>query len=464
MNDEAILQEVAKEVEFFLSLPPQGDDLACMEDGVRDVAQKVGRVVLQALVDRRVAAARGGYRGSSVTTPDGRCARFERYEPREFVSYFGRVRLQRAYYWVAGATERGGYAPLDEELGLNDHEETPSLQRGLNALGVEAPFAKAARLLHEIARVDVSSRTIAEVTEDCGGDVRNETKARVAEAWKMFDGPTCHEVQQKEAWRRRERRRNTDVYAPWAKAAAPRVLYVQCDGGRVNTKEGWKEPKIGVFFSDDDRVAISKDRGELVRKEYVATMDSIEEFQQLVWEASLRWGSHKALKIIVLGDGAEGFQKRLEGLFPEAIQILDWYHAAEHLWEVGRELHGAGTPETKRWIDPLLTKLRAGGVEEVIATLKSLRPTTTTAREKIDDLIDYYTNNRNRMRYDEYESAGYFIGSGAVESGVKNVVNIRMKGCGMKWDIDRADRMLAARARYLSTALPLLTTSLQRAA
>ena len=381
------------------------------------------------------------------------------------MSYFGGVKLRRAYYWVAGADEHGGYAPLDVELGLNRHEETPALQRGLNALGVEAPFAKAERLLHELVRITIAPRTIAEVTEDCGGQVRGETSERVTTAWKVFEGPTYGEVKQKRAWRRGERRVSTDAYAPWAAANAPSVLYVQCDGGRLNTKrEGWKEPKVAVLFSDNDRMAISKDRGELIRKEYVATMEPIERFQQLVWEAGLRWGAYKAMKIVVLGDGAEGFQKRLEELYPEALQILDWYHAAEHLWEVGRELYGVGTSETERWVKPFLDTLRAGGVENVIALLEELRPTRTESAEKVEELIGYYKSNRGRMSYDKYEAAGYFIGSGAVESAVKNVVNIRMKGCGMKWDHDRADRLLSSRARYLSSATPMLDTAMRKAA
>jgi hypothetical protein len=464
MNDAAILQHVVADVEYFLTQSDENADLSDIEDRVRDVTRKLGCLLLQEKINRRVATSADGYRGNTVVAPDGRRARFERYEARDLVSYFGGVKLRRAYYWVAGADEHGGYAPLDVELGLNRHEETPALQRGLNALGVEAPFAKAERLLHELVRITVAPRTIAEVAEDCGGCVRAETNERTTTAWKVFEGPTCGDIKQKRAWRRGERRVSTEAYEPWADAKAPRVLYVQCDGGRLNTKEGWKEPKVAVLFSDDDRVAISKERGELIRKEYVATMETIENFQQLVWEAGLRWGAHKSSKVVVLGDGAEGFQKRLEELYPEALQILDWYHAAEHLWEVGRELHGVGTPASKRWVKPLLDTLRAGGVEKVIATLSRLRPSRDEARKKVNELIAYYTSNQARMRYEEYESAGYFIGSGAVESGVKNVVNIRMKGCGMKWDIDRADRLLASRARYLSSALPLLTTPTKLAA
>jgi hypothetical protein len=455
MNDDAIIALITEDVESFFASPLAGAKLDEMEDKARDIARSIQCRLLQEALNRRVASANDGYRGTVVTTPDGRRAQFERYEPRELTGYGGRVTLRRAYYWVVGADERGGYSPLDDELGLNDQEETPSLQRGLNALGVEAPFAKAERLLGELTRTTVAPRTIAEVTENCGGRIRAASEERVAEAWKVFEGPTCGKIRQKGSWRRGERRRAADSFAPWAWARTPEVLYVQCDGGRVNTKAGWKEPKVAVLFADVDRVAISKERGELIRKEYVGTMGEIEPFQHQVWEAGLRWGAHKAKKIVVLGDGAEGFQKRLEELYPEALQILDWYHAAEHLWEVGRALYGVGTDLTKAWVKPLLDELRAGGVESVIDKLKKLRPSKKEQREKIAELIGYYTSNRVRMRYNEYEAAGYFIGSGAVESGVKNVVNIRMKGCGMRWEHDRADRLLTSRARYLSSEVPL---------
>jgi hypothetical protein len=462
MTNAEIVARVAKEVEAYFAHDLNGLDLGQIEDLARDKGKEITRVLLQESLDRRCAAENAGYRGNCVTTPAGQRGFFQRYEQRELMSYCGALSLTRAYYWVPGDQQHGGYAPLDDELGLNDHEATPALQRGLRALGVEAPFAKAGRLLAELNRISVAPRTIAEVTEDHGAAVRAHNAERVREAWRVFEGPTCTQVQQQGAWRKGDRRLG-DRHARWSTARQSRVLYVQCDGGRVNTLAGWKEPKVAVLFADSDRAAISHERGELIRKEYVATMSDITEFQRMVWEAGLRWGSHKAARIVVLGDGAEGFQRRLEELYPEALQILDWYHAAEHLWEVARLLHGVDTPESKAWADPLVTQLRAGGVDEVIRALTSTITRKTETRKKIDELIGYYTSNRCRMRYHEYEAQGLFIGSGAVESGVKNVVNIRMKGCGMRWDIDRADRFLATRARYLSSDLPLLTPA-QKAA
>jgi len=444
MTNEEIVALITTEVEQFFCKDVSAWGMEDLENDTRELVTRVGQAIFQHQLERRVEASQRGYRGPRLEVGDGRVAHFERYEVRELRSYFGLVALERAYYWIPGDGRREQIAPLDGELGLNEHEATPALQKGLEALGVEVPFTRAERLLQELTRVQVSARTIAEVTEDAGGRLRAEKQPRVEEAWGVFEGPSCAKAKQGLGT-------VAGDLGKWSTVEGPARLYIQMDGGRVNTEEGWREPKVAVLFRQQDVAAVSKDRHELVRKEYVGTMEGIEQFMKHVWEAGLRWGAHQAKEIIVLGDGAECFQRRAEELYPEAVQILDWYHASEHLWEVARALYGAESAEAAKWAEPRIDKLRAGGVGEVLAELRQLRPRRREVAQKVAELIGYYESNRQRMKYDEFESKGYFIGSGSVESGVKNVVNMRMKGCGMKWNVDRADRMIHARAARLST-------------
>ena len=445
MPQEAVLDLVRKEVEDFLAMDVGSDEgLEILENQVRCLTRKIGESLLQHKLDVWVGKNRGGYMGQEIQTPEG-VAQFERYESRRLQSYFGRLELSRAYYWRRGGLSRSRYAPLDQKLGLDERMATPALRRGLIMLGVELPFGRAERMLKELTGVEVSAKTISEATEDEGARIREQEAARAREAWIVFDGPSCHQAGKAHVGGGGDMKK-------WEGVEGPPVLYIQMDGGRVNTEEGWREPKIGVFFRGTDIVEVSKDRREILRKEYVGTMEGIEEFMKRIWETGHRWGAHKARNLIMLGDGAEGFQKRMAELFPEAIQILDWYHAVEHLWEVGRSL--VGPERAAKWVKPYSDLLRAGKVGKVLERLRRLHPRRREAAKKVAELIGYYENNRERMKYDEFERLGYFIGSGSVESGVKNVVNMRMKGCGMIWGVDRADRMLHARATYLSQEQP----------
>lgn len=455
MSTDDIFPQLRSLVESHLS-SPRSDSLEVIEDRTRRVTRELGRVLLQAQLDELSESAHHGYVGPRTTTPRGESAEFERYQTRCLDSYLGEIRLTRAYYVVASAAKRGGFVPLDEQLGLGERKLTPSLQRGITMLGVELPFARAERLLTELTAAEVAPKTIADVTEAAGEQLSQAQQQRVEQAWRVFDGPSA--AQAKKGRVPKAQRRPTERLVEWSNAGAPERLYVQADGGRVNTTQGWKEPKVAVLFEAKGRIEISRERGELYAKEYVATMQDIGQFQRIVWEASLRWGALSARQIVVLGDGAEGFQKRLGELFPDAIQILDWYHATEHLWEFARALYGSDELRTKAWAEAKLKQLREGKVKTVLSALRKLE-LPDDLRKQRDELVKYYSSNAKRMRYAEFEAEGIFIGSGAVESAVKNVVNNRMKGCGMRWDIRRADQLLTARARHLSSRIPLIDTS-----
>jgi len=441
MNNKAILDSISSEVENFLQSDPAGLDLETMENDVRELLKGLGQQIFQRRLEQRIELCRGGYLGQSQVLEGGQTAFFERYEDRSLQSYFGKVKFRRAYYWIPGENERSGFVPLDMELGLNSHATTPALQKGLTALGVEAPFAKAGRLLTEIAMITVTPRTIEDVAEHAGRDVRTDMHEQQAKAWSVFDGPSCHTSKQKKG-------SVSGTLDEWASVPAPERLYLQMDGGRLNTTQGWKEPKVAVFFNGADVAEVSRERGEIIKKEYVASMADLDGFEKYIWEAGLRWGAPCAKEMIFLGDGAKGFQNRVGQLFPEAIQILDWYHAAEHLWELGRILHGMGTKKLKKWATPLLDLLWEGQVDAVLSKLRRMKPRRSEAKKCLRELIVYYKRNRQRMRYGKFRKKGYFIGSGAIESGVKNVVNVRMKGCGMRWNLDRADQLIHARAKY----------------
>lgn len=262
--------------------------------------------------------------------------------------------------------------------------------------------------------------------------------------------------------------------------ARERTLYVQLDGGRINTTtSGWREPKVATLFWGDDVVEESKARRTILNKEYIATLEDADHIATLLWEAACRWEWWRAKRVVVLGDGAPWIWNRAGELFPDAVQILDLYHAKEHIWKVARVLYGgrgkqkdkaagkksaksAKDRRTEDWANERCYELENGRFDDVIKKLNRCRPKNDEAQQTVDELIHYLQENRCRMDYAKYRSEGLNVGSGAIESGVKNVVNQRMKGCGMRWAEDKAENMLHLRSAHLSDVGPF--AQLNRAA
>jgi hypothetical protein len=137
-------------------------------------------------------------------------------------------------------------------------------------------------------------------------------------------------------------------------------------------------------------------------------------------------------------------------MFPQRCEILDFWHAIEYAWDFARAHFGEGSKRGIQWVHRLAKDLKAGKVDKVITRLQTLSPANPQSKKALDDLIRYYTNNRTRMRYDEYLRLGYGIGSGAVESAHKQVVHARLRQAGMRWSETGAQRLLALRVLLLN--------------
>lgn len=146
-----------------------------------------------------------------------------------------------------------------------------------------------------------------------------------------------------------------------------------------------------------------------------------------------------------MGDGAKWIWNIVSYHFPRAVQILDWYHAEERIWNVGKAVYGEGTKKAEEWVREQLDYLSKGDAESVIISLMYLSSSNSEVVKKIEDNITYFENNQGRMRYDEYRAKGYHIGSGTAESACKHVIGQRLKQAGMTWSIKGAEAILQLR-------------------
>ena len=161
-------------------------------------------------------------------------------------------------------------------------------------------------------------------------------------------------------------------------------------------------------------------------------------------------GWSRAEKKVVMGDGAEWIWNLADQHFPDAVQIVDLYHARQHLWELARKLHPNDQTKQKVWIKAHQRWLDQGKIEKLLAALRSIHSTNAEVREKIRSEADYFERNAERMRYPKFRSQHLFVGSGVIEAGCKPVIGYRLKQSGMFWTVRGANAIIALRRCHLN--------------
>ena len=400
----------------------EGHWLYDAEQATREAMMEAGRRVLQELVGRRGA----GHVGQWHEDASGQRRMFKEYTTRQVQTLLGRVSIRRASYHSSWSTP-GTVHPLDALLGL----------RHRFSEGVE-----------EVTAFNVSQLTYEEtaaVAEKALGLRLSQTAVQaIAARW-------GEEVMATRTDRTPQERRGSR-------------MAVAVDAGKVRTAkrrrkrkgsrkqhfiEHWTDAKLGAVYRFDRR-----GRGQSETR-YVGSVLGKDAFGQALWTQIAASGADRAKHVVWLGDGAEWIWSLKREHLPHAVEVLDFYHARDHLHTVARALWNRDTPRRRRWVKTQTRRLLAGGVRRVLRELRchtrSLGPPTDGApdddpRKVLADNVRYFDNNASRMRYDAYRRQGYPIGSGVVESGCKHVIAQRMKiTASMSWSRGRAETLLQLR-------------------
>jgi hypothetical protein len=306
-------------------------------------------------------------------------------------------------------------------------------------LAPQLGFVQAADTLRCLRGIDVSAATVERVA------VRAGTSLRTA--------------QQKEA---------ALHYAdnlPAKKRPCPRRLYIGADGVMVPLREPWKkdgsagdlvcrfgECKTAVVYETFQDPSGRDQR--LKTRAYSATLGSVEVFEPLLATLAHERGHHGAKEVVVLGDGAAWIWNLFARQFPGAVQILDFYHACEHLSWVAEAIYGKGSDRSRAWQKARQAELKADtgdGVQAVLRSIFSWKPPDKEGHKLRRDTFAYFRRNASRMRYGTFLQKGYHISSGIVEAACKHVVAQRMDQAGMHWSPAVAEAMVTLRANHLST-------------
>jgi len=231
---------------------------------------------------------------------------------------------------------------------------------------------------------------------------------------------------------------------------------VGLDGGMVHVRgEGWKEFKTGVVYDVGVRPGEDVLTGEpddlpcAEHMRYTAVLGDVASFAPALWELAATHDLLSAAQTSVTADGAEWIWNLSTDLFPDSAQIIDWYHATQHLAEAARSIYGEATPQYRRWYRQWETKLYLGHVRKLIRALNRQATTKPDKAEAIREQRTYFKNNLKRMNYLEMRMEGYPIGSGMVESAAKQYKGL-FCGAGMRWSRLGAERLIPIRSAILS--------------
>ena len=229
--------------------------------------------------------------------------------------------------------------------------------------------------------------------------------------------------------------------------AWPHTLYVAVDGVQVHQDDGWHEAKCVTCYTGE-----SDDGAKQIETQYAVRFEDAATFAGFVWSLACRCGLEGAQRVVLLGDGAAWIWKQIGGLLKEAICIVDWYHAVEHVWACGRVLHGEGTPATAAWVKQIEALLWDGQVRAILERLRAEHARTRAKAKRVafKSLITYLENQDDRLAYDRFRAEELDIGSGRVEAACKHVVAVRMKRSGMRWSKAGSQNVLSLRVAWLN--------------
>jgi hypothetical protein len=184
---------------------------------------------------------------------------------------------------------------------------------------------------------------------------------------------------------------------------------------------------------------------------YTGAVETADEFGRRLYREAGKRGWSRAHKRVVMGDGAEWIWNLVAEHFPEAMQIVDLYHARQHLWELARRLYPNDPAQLKAWIKAHQKRLLdKGKIAKLVGVLRALQSSNPEIAEKIRTEADYFERNTERMRYPKFRRQHLFVGSGVIEAGCKTVVASRLKRSGMFWTVRGANAILALRCACLN--------------
>jgi hypothetical protein len=409
-------------------------DLEATEMAVRSALHRAGAAALTQLL--QFPAPRDEPR--TVPCPCGQPAPYHQLRIKPVLTAVGLVEVSRPYYWCPSC--HAGQFPADIELDIENTEFSPGVRRMQAMVGQAAPFDHGREQMKVLAGLEVTAKSVERTAEMIGADIAPREQGKTQKVLPL------------------------DL--PVAAGEPIPILYVQMDGtgvpvvkketvGRQGKVAGQpahtREVKLGCVFTqttwDQEGYPIRAPASTT----YTGAVETAEEFGQRLYREAGHRGWNRALLRVVMGDGAEWIWNLAAFHFPGALEIVDLFHARQHLWDLARTLYPHEEGKRKAWMQLHQKRLLdKGKIEKLVAVLRAIKSRHSEVREKIRTEADYFARNAERMRYPHFRRQHLFVGSGVIEAGCKTVVASRLKRSGMFWTVRGANAILALRCACLN--------------
>ena len=375
------------------------------------------RLAARAL-EQRLNADTSDYVGPELPCRCGGVADYHGRHEKTFESVLGPLHWKRAYYDCGRCHH--GFCPRDRALKLELFSLTPGVLRMTASAAALMSFEESSGLLHELAGVEVSAKQVERAAETLGAEIAEDERQDVERICEVAPS----------------------MYLGLDGTGVPMRPQEVADraGKQADGSAKTREAKLVTAWTAESRDKEGKpvrDPGSIT---YSAAIESaaapdtspeLSDFAARVQREASRRGFTEARRQAMLGDGSAWIWNTGSELFPQATQILDRFHAKEHLGEVGKVIYG-DSPEGKPWIDARCEELDEGHLQSLVHTLRSH---IDDQHQEARECIQYIWKNRRRMRYPAFEKQGFCTSTGVVESGCKVVVGTRLKRAGMHWTV-----------------------------
>jgi hypothetical protein len=386
---------------------------------------------------------------------------------RTWLSTVGELTLVRGYQWCERC--KAGRAVAQEKVGLPDSDATAGLEHVGTLMATTVPHEMASAMVKQVLGVEISAKGIKSMVARRGQAVGRQMDQDAQEI-QAFE----------EQWGRWP-----EVGLSEGTTPAPEVVYLEADGVTVPVRQpveqkepavrgrggkgrryelAGREVKNAILYPASACAQESESRGCLLEKTYLSHLGEWLPLALMIWTQMLKRGYDRAKQVVVLSDGAEWIRSLCAWLPVPVWLILDLYHVKRRIWDVAEVLYGSGTPEARQWAQSQCQRIEDGRAIEVIDTLAGLKQRLRKAREQIDSLQTYLTNNLDRMDYPAYRAAGLRVGSGAIESTNYHVTGARLKLPGMRWSETGAAHMARLRTDLFNGLWQQRTRQLLKAA
>jgi hypothetical protein len=385
---------------------------------------------------------------------------------RQILTLLGPIVVHRAYYqclrdkkdqWEAReAICTHGEAPFDRQWGWSTQRCSPGLQKVVSYLSAQLTLEGVAEAVFRLLSLDMSARQVLNLTQPVGEAFLRHENEQVQELFTQGASKRTSESERQNARAEPIKRFYVEMDGVFARMRRGSVVMEKEEQEREG--DVYRDIKVGAVFLGQS----GRERSELAPGvfldtpgpiRYVARRTTADAFAPLLYALATREGIMRAEQVVVLGDGALWIWRLAAEQFPGAVQIVDEYHAREHVWEVARAAFCAEPAQREGWATHVIDLLANGRIEEVIAAIQrlpSMPPPPGKSRSIPETEAEYFRTNAERMRYPLFRAQGMHVGSGIAEAACKVVVSTRAKRAGMRWTPQGLDAILALRTAALN--------------